>query len=95
MAYTHKKSRNSVLAEYNDRIRDSIEARLRKQNRSWNWLAQQVASNGLCCPATISHWGSRITGQVGSSTYVAILEIIEEDERRSAEPIRIRKGGDR
>jgi len=82
-------TRRPNLARYNDRIRGDVEARLRRLGRTWNWLAAQVESNGFACRAAINHWGGGLQEQIGSSLYVAVLEILEADEARARKPIRI------
>jgi hypothetical protein len=77
---------NRLAAEAHGRAAE----RLKRLDRTWNWLALQCASNGLCAPAVINHWGAGRQAQVGCAVWLGIEAILAEEEARRERPIRIR-----
>lgn len=78
-----------MLDSFSHAARDSISQRLRKLGRTWNWLAVQASDNGVCCRATISHWGRGRVEQIGCGVYLACMDIVLAEEERREQPIRI------
>lgn len=70
------------LTRYGEHAREFVALRLRQLGRPTHWLAERAASDGLATRATIAHWMSGRNGQIGCGLYLALCDILREEEAR-------------
>lgn len=67
----------SSLVEKNNECRRRVIDALTAHGKSINWLARAIESNGIACPASITHWASGRQASIGCGIYDAILDVLD------------------
>jgi hypothetical protein len=88
-------SSKPALTAFNTEIRGAVACRLKRIERTWNWIARAMSDLGVSSPATVNHWGRGLSKQIGSSIYVAMLETIRKEELAQARARRVRAAKER